>query len=171
MTRAEYMTFDLTSTYKPTPEEALELGFSRIFSSEEIAVTPDLSNAPTCIVASSDQGILDRAQKRPNVAGIIINDSELLRMTLEKLRENEKILVLPLHQITCTESRQRLRNIYRMRSLLGSAFRYDADVAVATLAESKACLLSSRQMVEICLFLGASSEQADVMVSRLGELQ
>lgn len=170
MIRVEYMPFDLTSTYKPSPEEALELGFGRIFSNDEIRVTPDISDVPTCIVANSDQGLLDRAIRRPNVAGIVINDSELLRMTLEKLKENEKALVLPLHQITCAETRQRLRNIYRMRSLLGSAFRYGADVAVATLAENKTCLLSSQQMVEVCMFLGANSKQADSMVSRLGEM-
>lgn len=146
------------------------LGFKRIFTTEEICITEGLNTEKACIVMSGEPGILGRALHRNNVKGIIIKDNELLKMVVEEVKNAGKLLCFSTHDLTCVDTRMRLRNIHRMRNLIAFATRSKAKIALLTLADDESCLLSSLQMVEVAKFLGATEEHAKSMVSNIGDV-
>lgn len=171
MTRAEIMAyFDLVNLDSVQAKTAGILGYKKIFGRKEMEVREEPSQAGSCIVRNAEPGVLGRSLRRNNVVGIIIKDNELLRMVVEETVENEKLLILPIHEITCADTRTRQRNLYRMRGLMAFALRSRAKVALATLAEEESCFLSSSQLIEVAKFLGASEAQAKEMAGNLGEI-
>ncbi|HUB92534.1 MAG TPA: hypothetical protein VL945_01090 [Candidatus Saccharimonadales bacterium] len=163
--------YDLVNMDAPDRKTASILGFKKIFSKKELPVVDNLGYTGRCILASGEAGMLGRGLRRNNVTGIMINDSELIRMAVEEVVDTEKILVLPVHGITCGETRARLRNIYRMRGLMATATRSKAKIALVTMAEDESCMLSALQMVEVAKFIGATEAQAKKMVGAIGELE
>gem|GEM_PF-1534979 len=147
------------------------LGYKKILGKKELPVVDGLSSNNKCIVRGGESGILDRALRRNNVIGIIIKDNELIRMSVEEVKETDKLLFLSVHDLTCVDTRTRLRNLYRMRGLLSFATHSKAKVSLISLAEDESCLLSSIQMIEMAKFLGANEEQAKKMINNLGEIQ
>lgn len=162
--------FDLVRMEAPEKKFSTALGFKKILTTSQIEIVDGKSlGNKTYIVRNSEPGVLGRALKHNGVIGIIINDSEMLRMTIEETAESEKILFLPTYDITCLDTRTRLRNLYRTRHLLAFATRSKAKTSLITLAEEKADMLSSSQMIELAMFIGAKEESAKKMLSALGE--
>jgi RNase P/RNase MRP subunit p30 len=163
--------FDLTRAEIADRGRAAVLGYKKILSGKELPVVENLSLSSQCVVRSGETGMLGRAVRRSNVAGIIIKDNELLRLAVEETVENEKLLFLPLHEILCSDTRSRMRNIYRMRGLMAFATRSRAKISLVTLAEGEPCILSTMQMLEIAKFLGANESNSKKMISTLGDIQ
>lgn len=163
--------FDLTSMEDVDRKTSSVLGYKKIFNKKEIAVVESLDHNGKCIVKSGESGFLSRALRRNNVLGILIKDNELIRLAVEEAVTTEKLLCLSVHDITCVDTRTRMRNIYRMKGLISFAMRSKARIALVTLAQDESCLLSSNQMIEIAKFLGANESQAEKMISNLGETQ
>lgn len=163
--------FDLSSSEITDRRVTASLGYKKIFSSKELPVLENLDSNERCIVRSGEIGMLRRAIRRNNVAGIMIKDNELLRIAVEEAAENEKTLFISLHDILCSDTKSRLRNIYRARGLMAFAMRSKASISLVSLADSEAGLISTMQMLGMAKFLGASEENAKRIVSRLGEIQ
>ncbi len=170
MTKADLMDyFDLINAESVRLEPGL-LGFRKIFCKKEIQVRKDIPEEGRCVVMGSEPGLLDRALRRRNVIGIIIADNDLLRMTIEKTAENEKILFVPAIDIICADTQARLRNIYRARSLIATALRAKARLSLVSMAQDESSMLSSPQLLEMAKFLGATNVQASGMLNTLSEI-
>lgn len=171
MKRAEAMAyFDMTEMESVPQGKAAVLGYRKILPSNEIRIVTEPLGEGKCIVESQEQGILGRALRRNNVVGVIIKDNELLRMTVEEIRTTDKMLVVPVHGITCSDTRTRMRNIYRAKGLIAFALRAKAKIALVSLAKDPSCMLSSQQMLLLAEFLGASDIQSKAMLSSMGDV-
>ncbi len=171
MTKVDMMEyFDLVNAESVRLEPGI-LGFRKIFCKKEIQVRKDIPEDARCVVMGSEPGLLDRALRRRNVIGVMITDNELLRMTIEKTAENEKILFISTLGIVCADTQVRLRNIYRAKSLIASALRSKARISLVSMAEDEPSMFSSVQLLEMAKFLGATPAQASGMLSSLGGIE
>ncbi len=163
------MEYSDIAAMEAVPESTAKvLGYRKIFGRREIEVNEVPSQHSACVVRSSEPGVLGMALRRSNVIGVMIKDNELIRRTVEEAAEAEKALFLSAHELTCVETRERLRNLYRMRSLLSFAMRTGAEVRLVSLAQEDSCLLSAMQLVELARFLGAGEAHAKEMVRWMG---
>lgn len=160
--------YDLVKMEAVERKTASILGYKKIFLKNEIPIVNGPESNGKCIVMNGEPGMLSRALRRSNVIGIIIRDNELIRQAVEEAAENGKLLVFPIRDITCTDTRTRMRNLYRMRGLMAFATHSKAKISLVTLAEDESELLSTIQMLEIAKFLGAKEDHAREMLSNLG---
>ncbi len=162
--------FDLVGMESADRKTASLLGYKKIFSAKEIVLTDNVNLGEPCIVISNEPGTLGRALRKGNVEGVMIKDNELIRQAVEECREHEKLLCFSARELTAVDTRTRMRNLYRMRGLMAFALRSRARIALITLAKDESEMLSSMQMTGLAKFLGASEEQAERMISSLGEI-
>ncbi len=148
--------FDVTEMDSVDEKLAAALGYKKMYSKKELQITGSIDCNERCIFIGNEPGVLGKALRKNNVEGIIISDNELIRQTVEECREHEKILFISTAGLILQEQRQRLRNIYRTRFLMGFAMRERTKIALISAAKSEAELLSAGQMVALAKFLGAT---------------
>ncbi len=169
MTRYNKMErFDVTGMDSVDPRLAALLGYRKMYSKKELPMTGNLDYNERCIFVGNEQGTLGRALRKNNVEGIMISDNELIRQTIEECKDHEKILFISTAGLILQDQRQRLRNIYRTRFLMGFAMRSRARIALISAADDESGMLSVEQMILTARFLGADEKRAAAMVSSIG---
>ncbi len=157
--------FDIAG-YKVDPSLAKRLGYAKIFPNDEISLeTKPINRKTQYILYSSDPSQVHRALKDPLCLGLALHDNTLVKKSIEQLNDNEKCLFLITSKLIGSESGSSLRSFGRARQLLASARRSGAKVALVTMANDAADLLSPLQMLGIAKLLGADDEYAKKMLN------
>ncbi len=161
---------DLVLMQQVSPELAKRLGYRRILTQSDIVVTNTLgkAGAKRCLFTGSEKGRLDHAIREGSVIGILLEDNIEAKSVIEHAASEEKPLFLAATHLTSSDTRERLRNIYRMRRLFAFARHARARLGLITLAADASELLSSMQMLEIAMMLGAEEPYAKAMLEVLG---
>lgn len=160
--------FDVTEMDSVDGKLAAALGYKKMYSKKDLRITESIDCNERCIFAGNEPGILGRALRKNNIEGIIISDNELLRQTVEECKAHEKILFINTSGLILQDQRQRLRNIYRARFLMGFAMRERTKIAIISAAKDESEMLSVGQMVALAKFLGADENRAREMVASIG---
>jgi len=151
--------------------EALEnaLGYKRIFlSSKDLKIIDSIYKkeeieGSISINASDDKDIF--AVIKGNPSAIAFKDLHINKKAMEKMKESEIALCLPMSYITCSYGLQRSRNIYLMSKLFAHARSIKMDASFATLAMNNIHLCSYMQLIELAKLLGASDDYARSSIS------
>jgi RNase P/RNase MRP subunit p30 len=166
--------FDMVALKDTAGLEALgrRLGYRKIFLvGRDFALAgrlKDLNPNRKALVRGKDEEVLLKAIKESSVVGVVFEDSRPSGKFLDSLNNYEKLLVIPVAPLMCPDQESRLRSLHKTRELLRSAMMSRAEVALATLAEDKACMASSAQMLEIARLIGAGDAAAKEMLGKAG---
>ena len=127
------------------------LGYSRIYSSGKdfiIQETPKHSSA-RIIIRTRDQNNLIRFMKDGAVCGIIFENFELSKKTIEQAALSRKTIFIPISPLLWHSVWDRQREMQKIKKIVIAAHKLKAKVAIATFAENKESLLSREQLSEI----------------------
>ncbi|VVB76992.1 Uncharacterised protein [uncultured archaeon] len=167
--------FDIVALKETADLEPLarRLGYRRIFAlgkdAEIVGDVRGLGENGRFIVRSKDNETLLKAMRINSVVGVVVEDGKAEGKFIEELRSRGKLLIVPVAGITCPLAEGRMRALYRAKTLIRSALRGKAGIALVTLAEGRDCLLSRTQMQEMAKLLGADDRAADAMLNSLGD--
>ncbi len=101
--------------------------------------------------------------------GFAFQDSNLVKKAVEMIKENDKLLLVPVSMLMNDDPRQRVRSLNRARRLVKFALKERVGIAVVSFAKDGDYLLSSMQMLEVAKKLGVGDEGAKAMLSRIGD--
>lgn len=121
------------------------------------------------VVVSSIGPVLKLVRSR-SVAGFVFDDASLIRKAIEMIRENDKLVVIPVSSLLKDDPRSRVRSLNRARRLYKFAVKSRTPIAVVSLARDKDHLLSSMQLLEVSKTIGATGERAKEALTQLGRL-
>ncbi len=161
--------FDIAQ-FKVDPKLAERLGYARLFSPDEIALTSvPRSSGTQYLLQSEDPGHLYKALKDRNCIGIAITSNTLIKKTLEQVRLSEKLLFFIASEFTNADNASLLRNLSRARLLYKFVLKEHVQMAIVSMAADATGLLSSAQLVAVAKLIGADEVRAKAMASALGE--
>ena len=150
---------------------AKTLGFEKILSPADkiIVVSEPTSLNPKVQLAILEgrPGYLMKYINDKRVIGIMILGFESDRNLIEHAKHKEKLLVINARDLTACGEREKARNITRARELMKNALHAKVSIAVVSGAEREEDLLSTQQLLELAKMLGASEQQAKLMLTRV----
>lgn len=148
-------------------------GYRKMFLvGKEVEVVGDLARIGgegSFIVRSADKETLSKAARANNVIGVVVEGGKVDGKFADELRTHEKLLIIPVAPLVCPVQESRMRNLHAAKGAVRTALMGKTRVAMATLAEEKECLLSSRQMLEVARLLCPSDRAAEAMLSAIGD--
>jgi hypothetical protein len=157
--------YDIIAMEHIAGDTPARLGFDRIFTLKDIKVLERPSSSAPYLLRSSEPGMIFRALGDNNCLGIIFKDNVPVKKTLEKTVAEEKRVVIPASEITCSSGPAFMRNTHRLRSVFAACKKAKARTALVSLAASESAVLSALQMLELARFIGAGDEDAKGMIS------
>jgi RNase P/RNase MRP subunit p30 len=165
--------FDLVALNDGTDLEELakRLRYKKIFNvGKDLGLISDIKKLSTgmrSVVKSNDEEVLIKAIRNNDVIGVIADDKISMKL-IDELHKRECLLLIPTSTLVCSDQETRVRNLHRAKVMLRNALIGRVRVALVTLAEERACMLSSSQMLEIAGLLGATEKIAKEMLSAIG---
>jgi len=120
------------------------------------------------IVQSSNDEVVMKALRQNDVIGAIAANDTISKKALEVLKNNEKLLIIPLSPVVCAEEGARTQKLIRTRLLVRAALMSKARIAIVSMAQCRECLMSTLQMLEVANFLGIEQERAKEALGVLG---
>lgn len=117
------------------------------------------------LAQSDDKDILALIKGGPGA--IVFKDMHINKRAMDKMREFDIALCLPISFITCSYGLQRSRSIYLMSRLFAHARSIKLEVSFATLAMNNMHLCSYIQLMELARLLGAEEEYARRSISEI----
>ncbi len=141
------------------------LGYSKIYTRNEVRIEERQNGTGAYILKSSEPGRIFRSISDRNCVGIVFRDNLPVKRVLEKAAAEDKPVIIPISKLTCSTGPSFMKNTYGLKSIFASCVNVGVTVAAASLAANADSLLSSLQMLELSKFIGASEEQAKEMIS------
>ena len=141
------------------------LGFSNIFTKEDVNVIEKPSGRMPYLLKSSEPGTIFRALDDSNCIGVVFKDNVPVKKILEKAASSEKPVVMPASELTCVSGPQFMKNTYKLRSVFAACRKAGAGMAIASLSGSDSSLLSAMQLLELAKFVGADDIAAKKLLA------
>ena len=165
--------FDLVAMDRaPVQEMAHRLGYKRVFCvGKDIEIVEGLNhseNGSKKIVRSDSFEVLAKSLRRNDFIGMLPSGGSVNKKTLEILKNEEKLLFIPLSAVVGAGEASRTQALVKARNLVRSALMAKVNVCVVSLAEDATCLMSNMQMVEVANFLGMDPVRAKEAICVLG---
>lgn len=155
------------------PEQKLvrELGFSKILNANEQILILDKISQPQkpFLISSTNPNIVNNLLKSPNAIGILSNGEELDPRIVNKIKENDKIIIFNAYYLAIS-SRDRISKVHKLRKIFKMAYKVKARTAIITLAPSQTYFLSSIQLLEIAKMICTDDHQAKKMLLLEGDI-
>ena len=150
---------------------AERLGFKRVLVLGKDIQVRDLdkskdTNATGLIVIGSNKQRLEGAVKSGALA-IEITDYRIDRKLMQTMREREVKLLISFRALKKLEGNGRQRALYMMSKLLRTAVKMRIGVRFASMADAKAHMFSSMQLIELAKLIGADESAARAGISKL----
>lgn len=136
----------------------------------EIVTKPIPEMRKKGIIVSDDLESVTKALKQNSILGLIAVGSALDKKVLAEIKETEKVLFVPLSRVTCAGGESRAHALARTRSIVKNAMAARVPLALISFAESRECVMSPLQMIEVAGFVGIDQAVAKVALGKLGEL-
>ena len=166
--------FDLVAFPVNSADRVAErLGYKRMFvAGKDVELLEDAgaASASKKIIRSDDFETINRSLRQNSVLGIIPKSALPSGKALEAIKESEKLLFIRLCGATCADGAARPQELAKTRRLIRSALMGKVPFALVSLAESRECLMSSLQVLEVAQFLGVDAARAKEALGRLGGL-
>ena len=164
--------FDLVNFHEVPESLTARLGYKKIFQTGRDAEVFEKTVAPggKGIIRSDSQEVIAKGLRQSNVIGVIPKGISAGRELLDAVKESEKVLVIPLSEVTCSDGASRAQSMAKMRRLVRSVLMAKTPFALVSFASSSECLMAGLQMVEVAGFLGIEPARAKEALGRLGGL-
>ncbi|MDE1855074.1 MAG: hypothetical protein KGH57_02015 [Candidatus Micrarchaeota archaeon] len=164
--------FDLVNFHEVPESLAARLGYKKIFQTGKDAEVFEKTvvSGGKGVVRSDSQEAITKGLRQSNVIGVIPKGISAGREVLDEVKENEKMLIIPLSEVTCSDGTSRVQSMAKMRRLVKSVLMAKVPFALVSFASSSECLMAGLQMIEVAGFLGIEPPRAKEALGRLGEL-
>ncbi len=165
--------FDLVAMDSSKVQEiAQRLGYKRIFClGKDVEIVESLKRtegARKRIVRSDNFEVLAKSLRQNEFIGMLPASASVSKKTLEILKNEGKLLFVPLSEIVKAEDSSRTQALIKARNLVRSALMSKVNICVVSMAEEATCLMSNMQMEEVGVFLGMDQARAKEAVCFLG---
>ncbi|HVA82601.1 MAG TPA: hypothetical protein VNF06_00355 [Candidatus Aquilonibacter sp.] len=164
--------FDITNSKLQMDEKlAKRLGFKRILNvpgDVEILDTIKQTKKPF-LIAATNPNIIYNLIKSRNAIGLLTNGEEIDPKTINKIKENEKLLVFNAYYLEISQ-RDRISKVHKLRKSFREGYRAKAKMAMVSLAPNEHYFLSASQLLEISKMICGEEHAAKKMIANLGEL-
>jgi hypothetical protein len=147
------------------------LGYEKMFQvGKDVDILDDSARARNkSIIRSDDLEVIFRGLRQAPVVGLLPKNLYASKKALDSARENEKLVFIPLSDVTCSDSASLAGNLAKTRKLVRSVLMARVPFALVSMAGSSECLMSSLQMIEVAAFLGIEPARAKESMGKLGE--
>ncbi len=164
--------FDLVVMQNVPEPLCKRLGYSKIFSAgKDVGILENAAQDRSKVVIRSDNlEAIVKGLRQNNVIGLLPKNVTVSRKAIEVVKESEKIVLLPLCEVTKGEDALRAAQLAKMRKLVRSVLIAKAPFALVSLADNRENLISSLQMTEVAGFLGIPRERAKSAMGIIGDL-
>lgn len=153
-------------------EMAHRLGYKRIFCvGKDVEVTEKANAADDGrkkIVRSDSFEALAKSLRRNDFVGMLPSTGSVSKKVLEILKNEEKLLFVPLSGVVSADEASRTQALVKARNLVRSALMAKVNVCIVSMAEDVTGVMSNLQMAEVANFLGMDQGRAKDAISVLG---
>ncbi|MDE1846077.1 MAG: hypothetical protein KGH53_02245 [Candidatus Micrarchaeota archaeon] len=164
--------FDLTNSKIPMdPKLAKRLGFKRVLNiGEDVEILDSIKQTKNpFLISSTNPNIIYNLIKSPNAIGLLTNGEEIDPKTINKLKENEKLLVFNAYYLEISQ-RDRISKVHKLKKSFREGYRAKVGMAMISLAPNEHYFLSTAQLLEISKMICIEEHAAKKMTTTLGEL-
>jgi len=165
--------FDLVAMDSAKAQEmAQRLGYKRIFSlGKDVDIVENLKRSDSArkkIVKSDDFEVVSKLLRQNEVIGMLPGGASVSKKTLEIVKNEGKLLFVPLADMVRAEDASRTHALVKARNLIRSALMSKVNICVVSMADDATLLMSNMQMTEVACFLGMDQARAKDAVCVLG---
>lgn len=167
--------FDLVAMDALEQETAQRLGYKRVFCvGKDVEIVESLKRVSESgrkkIVRSDDFEVIAKSLRQNDFIGMLPSSASVSKKALEILKNEEKLLFVPLYAVVSSGETSRTQALVKVRNLVRSALMAKVRVCVVSMAEDRTCVMSNMQMIEVANFLGMDEKRAKEAVCVLGDM-
>lgn len=164
--------FDITNSKLQVDEKlAKRLGFKRVLNiPEDVEILDTIKQTKKpFLISTTNPNIIYNLIKSRNAIGLLTNGEEIDPKTINKIKENDKLLVFNAYYLEISQ-RDRISKVHKLKKSFREGYRAKAKMAMISLAPNEHYFLSTAQLLEISKMICTEEHQAKKMLTTLGEL-
>ncbi len=149
------------------------LGYKKILEAGKDIEVMDSVGAATLtkkIVRSDSIETITKGVRQNRTIGVLPKNASLSGKALDAVKENGKLVLIPLSEATCAQGPDRAHALPRFRKLVRNVLIAKVPFALVSMAETREGMMSSLQMIEVAGFLGVDQRRAKEALAKLGEV-